>query len=319
MSTSDKLYDVVIIGGGVAGLSAAVSLSTALRSVVVVDAGTPRNAASSALHGFLSREGMQPLELLAAGREEVLAYGGEILQGTAAGAERCQDNLRVRLEDGSSVAGRRLLIASGFRDELPDLPGLRERWGRDVIHCPYCHGWELRHRAIGVLATELTAAQEALLFRQWSSNVTLFRHGMPEPGPAERDQLAARSVQVVDGKVQALKIENDALTGLILESGRVVPCEALVVSPRPVTGSDLLRSLGLQEADSPLQAATYVQTDETGQTEVPGVWAAGNVTDPNAQLITAAAAAVKAATAINADLVAADTREAVAALQRSPA
>jgi thioredoxin reductase len=318
MSSPDALYDVVIVGGGVAGLSAAVSLCTALRSVLVIDAGAPRNAASSALHGFLSREGMQPLELLAAGREEVLAYGGNIVRGTATSARAEPGGFRILLEDGREVAGRRLLIASGFHDELPDLPGLKERWGRDVIHCPYCHGWELRHRTIGVLATEPTAAQEALLFRQWTDNVTLFLDGMAEPGTDERNQLEARSIATVPDKVASLRIDGDALTGLVLESGRVVPCDALVVNPRPVTGSDLLQSLGLQERGGLPADGTYVEVDETGRTHVPGVWAAGNVTDPNAQLITAAAAGVKAATAINADLVGADTDQAVRDRQRSP-
>jgi thioredoxin reductase len=308
-------YDVIVIGGGAAGLSAAVTLAAARRSVLVVDAGSPRNAAASAVHGFLSREGASPLELLAAGREELRDRGGEFLEGTAVAASGNSGEFTVHLQDGRALASRKLLIASGFGDELPDVPGVRERWGRDVVHCPYCHGWELRDRAVGVLATQPAAVQEALLFRQWSQNVTLFQHTMPEPSTLEREQLAARAIKIVPGGVTALRIMEDALTGVTLDSGRVVACEALVVSPKPVTGSPLLQSLGLQGGGPGNQC---LKTDESGGTAVAGVWAAGNVTDPEAQVITAAASGVKAASAINADLVTDDTRLAVMALKGAP-
>jgi thioredoxin reductase len=306
-----QVFDVVVIGGGAAGLSAAVTLATARRSVLVIDAGSPRNAVSSAVHGFLSREGTSPLGLLAAGREELRTRGGEFLAGTAVAASGNSGEFRVHLQDGRALTSRKLLIASGLGDELPDVPGVRERWGREVVHCPYCRGWELRDRAVGVLATEPSAVQEALLFRQWSQDVTLFQHTMPEPSTLEREQLAARSISIVKGGVRALRIMKDALTGVTLDSGRVIPCEALVVSPKPITESPLLQSLGLQQGGADNQ---YLKTDESGGTAIAGVWAAGNVTDPQAQVITAAASGVKAASAINADLVADDIRRAVMAL-----
>lgn len=312
-----QVYDVIVIGGGAAGLSAAVTLAAARRSVLVVDAGSPRNAASSAVHGFLSREGVSPLELLAAGREELRARGGEFLEGTAVAASGNSGEFTVQLQSGRALTSRKLLIASGFGDELPDVPGVRERWGRDVVHCPYCHGWELRDRAVGVLATEPAAVQEALLFRQWSQNVTLFQHTMPEPSTLEREQLAARSIKIVAGGVTALRIMEDALTGVTLDSGREIPCEALVVSPKPVTDSPLLQSLGLQDHRTDGPDNRYLKTDESGGTAVAGVWAAGNVTDPEAQVITAAASGVKAASAVNADLVADDTRQAVMELNHT--
>ncbi|MDQ0756209.1 NAD(P)/FAD-dependent oxidoreductase [Arthrobacter sp. B3I4] len=309
-------YDVVIVGGGAAGLSAAVALCRSLRSVLVVDAGAPRNGRSAGVHGFLSREGTAPADLLAAGREEVLAYGGEITTGKAVSASGGPDGFTVLLEDGRTIASRRLLIASGFEDELPEVPGVEERWGRDVMHCPYCHGWEIRHQAIGVLATEPTAVQEALLLRQWSDNVTLFQHTLPAPTAEELEQLDARSVEVVEGEVKSLQILKDALAGIVLHSGDFVPCEALHVSPRAKTRSPLIRSLGLQDEAAGSATAQYLKTDADGQTAVSGVWAAGNVTDPTAQVATAAAAGVKAASAINADLVAEDVRRAVAAARQ---
>lgn len=311
--TQNQLYDVVVIGGGAAGLSAAVTLAAARRSVLVVDAGRPRNVASSAVHGFLSREGMSPLELLAAGREELRARGGEFTEGTAVAASGHTGEFTVHLQHGRALTARRLLIASGFDDELPDVAGVKERWGRDVVHCPYCHGWDLRDRAIGVLATEPAAVQEALLFRQWSQNITLFQHVMPEPSVLEREQLAARSIKIVEGRVKGLRVAEDALTGVTLESGRPVPCEALVVSPKPIPNSPLLQSLGLQEPDPDRPSGQCVKTDESGGTAVSGVWAAGNITDSEAQVVTAAASGVKAASALNADLVAEDTRQAVMA------
>jgi len=141
-----RIYDVVVIGGGAAGLSAAVTLCRSLRSVLVIDAGEPRNGRSSGVHGFLSREGLPPEELLAAGRAEVRVHGGEILRGRAVSAREEGGVLVTELQNRQSFRSRRLLICSGFEDELPKVPGVRERWGQDVLHCPYCHGWEVSHR-----------------------------------------------------------------------------------------------------------------------------------------------------------------------------
>src|SRR3954451_20054718 len=145
-------YDVAIIGGGAAGLSAALVLSRARRRVLVVDSGTPRNAPAAHMHGFLSRDGMPPADLLAAGREEVRGYGATITTGAVKELVRCdQAGFQVLLEDGERVSARRLLVATGLRDELPNIPGLQQRWARDVLHCPYCHGWEVRDQALGVI------------------------------------------------------------------------------------------------------------------------------------------------------------------------
>jgi thioredoxin reductase len=310
----NKIYDVVVVGGGAAGLGAAVTLGRALRSVLVIDAGEPRNSRSTALHAFLSREGLPPGELLAAGRAEVRAHGGEILQGRAIAAREEGGVFTTELQDGQSLRSRRLLIASGFKDELPEVPGIEERWGRDVLHCPYCHGWEIRDRAIGILATEPAAVQEALLFRQWSGNVTFFQHLLEDLDAGERGQLKARSIRIIEGPVASLEVTEDVLTGLRLASGQLVVCDYLVVSPKARTESSLLQSLGLQQAGQ--RQGGHVRADPYGVTAVEGVWAAGNICDPTAEVITAASAGVKAATAINADLVEEDTRLAVEAARR---
>jgi thioredoxin reductase len=224
----------------------------------------------------------------------------------------------VRLADGRTVRARRLLVATGLVDELPGIPGVRERWGRDVVHCPYCHGWEVRDRAIGVLATGPHAVHHALLFRQLSDDVVFFSHTMAPLAGGEAEQLAARGITVVDGEVAALEIAGDRITGVRLADGTVVGREVLAVSPPMRARAGLLAALGLRSAGHPGGRGEYIPADPAGRTEVPGVWVAGNVTDLAAQVGTAAAAGALAAADINADLIAAETREAVAAY-RQPA
>jgi thioredoxin reductase/SAM-dependent methyltransferase len=310
----DERYDVVVVGGGAAGLSGALTLARARRRVLVIDAGEPRNAPAGHIHNYLGREGAPPSQLLADGRAEVAGYGGEVVSGRATGAERVDGGgFRVALDDGRTVAARRLLVATGLVDELPDLPGVRELWGADVLHCPYCHGWEVRDRAIGVLGGPM-GLHQALLWRQWSDDVTLFPHTGPVLTAEEREQLAARGVTVVDGGVAGLEIAAGRLTGVRMAGGAVVDREALAVGTRMVARSDVLAALGL--AAEPLEVlgaevGSFVPADPMGATAVPGVWVAGNVTDLRAQVVVSAAAGMTAAAQINADLVAEDTAAAV--------
>ena len=316
-------YDVVVVGGGPAGLAGALCLARSRRTVLVVDAGSPRNDPAEHVHDYLGRDGDPPAALLADGREEVGRHGGQCLAGTVVSAERLDlppggsddAGFRVRLEDGRSVLARRLLLTSGLVDELPDVPGLAERWGRDVIHCPYCHGWEWRDQPLAVLGTGPTAVQQALLFRQWSADVTFVRHTAPEPGVEERERMAARDVAEVTGEASAVEVAGDRITGLRLVSGELVPCRAVVVVPRFTVRSGLIDSLGLETEE--VRTGGHVEGDHipsapTGATGVPGVYVAGNVTDLHAQVLAAAAAGLRTATAINADLLEEDLRRAVA-------
>jgi thioredoxin reductase len=319
----DEMYDVVVVGGGAAGLSGALALARARRSVLVVDGGEPRNAPAEEMHNYLGRDGTPPGDLLATGRAEVAGYGGEVVRGEVVSAAREEDGgFRATLADGRSVRARRLLVTTGLVDELPDVPGLRERWGHDVLHCPYCHGWEVRDRSIGVLSTGPGGVLKALLWRQWSADVTLFLHTGPEPGEEEWAQLAARGIEVVTGEVAAVESAGDRLTGVRLASGRVVPRDALVVAPTFTARSAVLESLGLPT--EPVEAMGHtvgsaVPSGPMGATAVPGVWVAGNVTDLMAQVVTAAAAGLQAGGAINADLLFEDVRRAVAARESSAA
>ncbi|MFE4497174.1 NAD(P)/FAD-dependent oxidoreductase [Streptomyces niveus] len=320
MKTHKVDFDVVVIGGGPAGLSAALTLARARRSVLVVDAGEPRNAPASHVHNYLGREGVAPGELLAVGREEVAGYGGEFMAGRVATVKgSAADGFRVVLEEGAAVAevtASRLLVTTGLVDELPPVPGVAERFGREVLHCPYCHGWEVRDRPIGVLATGPLAVHQAQMWRQWSDDVTLFRHTTPDFDDEQYEQLAARDIAVVDGEVAALEVTADRLTGVTLAGGRVIPVSAVVVAPLFTARGGLLADLGAPAVDREMAGqvvGSHVPTDPAGATSVPGVWAAGNVADPAETVIGSAVAGLRAGAAINADLTAEDTRRAVAA------
>jgi thioredoxin reductase len=298
-------YDVVVVGGSAAGLSAALVLSRARRSVLVVDAGTPRNAPARHMHGFLSRDGMPPGDLLAVGRQEVRRYAGELVTGTVTGLQRGAAGFTVSLSDGRQVRARRLLVATGLRDELPDVPGLADRWGRDVLHCPYCHGYEVADRALGVLGRDLESVRYAQIIRQWSADVVLF---MPPGilGREHRAQLTARGVQVTEGTVCRLVLEDDRVSGVELDDGRTVARDALFLPPRLVPNGTLLEELGCA-----MDRDGWVVTGAAGSTSVPGVWAAGNVANPKAQVITAAGEGSAAAIDLNAHLVDEDVEVAV--------
>src|SRR3954470_15893463 len=193
----NESHDVVVIGGRAAGLSAALVLGRARRTVAVIDAGNPRNAPAAQMHGYLSRDGMPPQELLAAGRAEVAGYGVTFIDDNVVGID---PGLSVSLGDGRALRARRVLVTTGVGDELPDIPGVRERWGRDLLHCPYCHGWEVRDRPLGVLGTHPGSVQHALLVRQWSDDIVFFAHTR-DLSPQERTRLEARGIGVVEGAV----------------------------------------------------------------------------------------------------------------------
>jgi thioredoxin reductase len=317
----DERYDVVVVGGGPAGLSGALALSRARRSVLVVDGGTPRNAPAGQVHNYLGREGAPPGELLATGRVEVASYGCEVRTGEVLGAEVVPGGFRLRLAAGGPVHARRLLVTTGLVDELPDVPGVRRLWGTDVLHCPYCHGYEVRDQAIGVLSTSPFGVHQALMWRQWSADVTLFLHTGPEPTDEEWEQLAARDISVVSGEVTALELSGDRLSGVRLAGGRVVARTAVVVAPRSTARSAVLESLGLTATDLEMNGHVFgsaVAADPNGLTAVPGVYVAGNVTDLRAQVISSAAAGLSAGAMINADLITEDTRDAVAVRRSAP-
>ncbi len=293
--------EVLIAGGGPAGLAAGITLARSRRRVVVVDGGAPRNAPAHAVHALLGREGISPAELLAAGREELCGYGGEVRDGEVAAVTRCEDGrFAATLADGTVLAARRLVIATGLVDELPDVPGLRARWGRDVLHCPYCHGWEVRDQRIAVLATGPMSVHQALLFSQLSDSVRFLAHETDLPGE-EAATLAALGIEVIEGRVAGLEVGEDRLAGVRLSDGTAVPAQAVVAAPRMLARAEVFAEIGITTEENPM--GRFVPVDAAGRTGVPGVWAAGNVTDPSAQVGASAAAGTFVGAQLNAELV----------------
>jgi thioredoxin reductase len=305
-----ETYDTVVVGGGAAGLSAALVLGRARRRVLVVDAGTQRNAPAAHMHGFLSRDGMPPADLLAAARTELLGYGVELVDDLVV---EVTTGFSLRLGEGRQVRARRILLATGAVDDLPDLPGARERWGRDFLHCPYCHGWEVRDQPIGVLGTTAGSVDHAHLLRQWSDDVIFFAHTCRITA-REREALDARGIPVIDGLVTGLSVVDDRLDAVQLGDGRAIPRTAVFIRPAPHVRNDgLIQALGCD-----VDQAGFVRVDGTGRTSVPGVWAAGNAANPRAQVITAAGEGSAAAIEINTDLVEEDVRTDLMRLKVSP-
>ncbi|GAC70169.1 NAD(P)/FAD-dependent oxidoreductase [Gordonia soli] len=319
MST-ELTCDVVVIGGGPGGLAAATALARSRRSVIVVDAGQPRNAPAAGAHNVLGHDGVPPLEILAAGRREAEGYGARVIPGRAVSARRTTDGTTpdpsaglgfvIELADGTIVRARRLILATGLTDVLPDIPGVADLWGTHVLHCPYCHGWEVRDQRIVVLATGPLSAHQALLFRQLSDDVTVVEHTESVIDPDARTQLDARGVTLVDARVDRVDTDGTDLRGVILTDGRTLEADAVVIGPRFVANADLFEQLGGTVTDHP--NGTYVATGLMGATDLPGVWAVGNTADLSAMVGSAAGAGTGAGAAVNADLVAEEARAAAA-------
>ncbi|MFD4458759.1 NAD(P)/FAD-dependent oxidoreductase [Nocardia sp. NPDC058480] len=288
-------YDVAVIGGGAAGLSAALVLARSRRQVVIIDSGEPRNMAAETTHGFLTRDGATPAEMLTLGTTEALRYGAQLLTGRVVDIDVADGGFAVETATGQVITARSVVLATGLRDELPTIPGVREQWGKGVLHCPYCHGYEVRDEPLAVLggANRMFSVHQASLVRQWSDDVTFFPREIDLSGD-ERRRLSARGIRVVEGDVVQVVVRDGELRGVEVESGQVIPRRVIFVGPCFSPRDELLTRLRCAVGDD-----DWVAVDATGRTSVPGVWAAGNVVDSPAQLIHAAAAGSKAAVAVN--------------------
>jgi thioredoxin reductase len=252
--------DVIVIGGGAAGLSAALVLARARRNVLVIDAGSPRNAPAAHMHGFLSRDGFPPAELLTLARGEITGYGGKFVTGTVTEiAPVGTSGFTLSISDGQRLTARRLLVASGLRDELPNIPGLADRWARDVLHCPYCHGYEVRDQRLAVLASTPEAVKYTQIVRQWSNDVVLFAPPRMLSTSA-RDQLRARSIGIVEDEVTRIVVENDQLRGVEVGGEHVIARDAIFVPLRFPPNNDLLTAL---DASSTTPAGWSLTTPAT--------------------------------------------------------
>lgn len=297
--------DVVVIGGGTAGLAAAVALARSRRRVVLVDAGEPRNAVAHAAHNVLGNEGIAPGELLARGRAEARAYGVDILSGEATAARGAIDDFTIDVDGGSSqVHARRVILATGLIDDLPDIPGIREAWGTSVLHCPFCHGWEVRDQRIGILTRDEIAMHHVMLFRELSDDVTLFLQGAPDPTPEQTEQLAALGARVVRSSVVSLALDGRQLQAAELDNGQRCDLDALVVAPRYEVRTELFEDLGGAAVATP--SGRQIETDARGTTAVPGVFAAGNASEQMAMVASSMASGVTTGSAVHGSLAFAD-------------
>jgi len=273
IETLDASLDAVVIGGSFAGLSAALQLARARRTVAVVDDGAPRNRFAARSHGFFAQDGTPPLQLIAAARERVQAYPTvQFVSGRALRARRDGDDFSVSLDDGRTLAARRLLLAIGVQDTFPDIDGLAPRWGVSVLHCPYCHGYEEAGRRLGVLSAGPASVHHALLIKEWGPT-TLLLNGQPLDDD-EAGRLRAHGVAIEAAVVQALEGPLPRLSAVRLADGRSLPLDALFVAPRVRIGHELVDSLGCELADGPF--GPMLRVNDMKQTSVPGVYAAGD-------------------------------------------
>ncbi len=294
-------YDVIIIGGSFAGLSAAMQLARARRQVLLVDAARPRNRYAAHAHGFLGQDGVPPQEIVANARAQLARYPTvSFLDGEAIQALAQDGGFAVVMAGGEQVRGARLILATGMRDELPPLPGLQARWGQTVLHCPYCHGFEVAGEPLGVLAAHPMSVHQAMLLPDWGPT-TYFTQGQFEPSPEDARHLGARGVRVERTPVVALLGDAPALTGVVLADGREVPLRALFVASRVHMASPLAGQLGCEFDEGPL--GPVIRVDDMKQTTVPGVFAAGDASTPMSNATLASASGVMAGVCAHRSLV----------------
>jgi thioredoxin reductase/SAM-dependent methyltransferase len=306
--TIERRCDVAVIGGSAAGLAAALQLSRQRRSVIVVDSGTPRNAPASHMHSYLGHDGIDPAEFAMLTREEVRSYGVEVLDGRAVDVGHTgDDRFRVELTGGHAIIARRVLAATGLVDELPDIDGLVEHWGRDVIHCPFCHGYEVRDRRIVQIITHPMGFHAAGLFRQLSDRLTIVLHDGVNGNEPEVDELRAGGVQVLDEHVDCVVSGDDGrIASVRLASGASLEADVVAIGTRLVPRVEAFASIGLVAEEHESGIGSTLRTTPTGETSVAGVYAAGNVTDPRQQVLQAAADGSWTGSMISASLAADD-------------
>lgn len=293
------MFDVIIIGGGTAGLSAALVLGRALRSTLIVQAGPPRNAPSPEAHSLFTRDGTPPAELLELGRAQLAPYETVALRGTRARAVSgaADGGFTVAVDDGAELPARRVLLAVGVRDELPPIDGMAELWGRGVLHCPYCHGWEVRGEPLAVHARGAGAMEFVPLLLQWSRDLVLCTDGDSGLSPEDQAALARHGVRVLETPIRRLE-GGSHLERIVFADGQVEARRALFIRPPQRVASDIPAQLGCEMTE-----VGHISVGPDHQTSVRGVYAAGDATTPMQQLVAAAASGAAAAAMINRDLI----------------
>jgi thioredoxin reductase len=288
------VYDVVIVGGGPAGLSAALMLGRCRRRVLLCDAGRPRNAASTALHGYLTRDGTPPLELLRLGHQDLAPYGIQFRAAEVTEVAHGTDGFEITVAGTERVGARSVLLATGVCDDLPTVPGIAECYGVTVHHCPYCDGWEHRDEALAVIGHGAAGAGLALSLKTWSARVTLCSNGPSRLTRTEREQLTARQIPVRDERISGVEHRNGHVTRLVFQRADPVACGAVFFSGRQTQQSDFAKRLGCE-----FTRRGTVKTDHLGETCVPGIYVVGDASRDVQFAIVAAAEGAKAGVAIN--------------------
>ncbi|MGO1542758.1 MAG: FAD-dependent oxidoreductase [Gulosibacter sp.] len=302
-------WDVIIIGGGAGGLSAALTLGRARQQTLVIDSGSPRNRFAEHAHGMLALDGISPSDLVATGRAQAEGYGVQLLDDSVAGVEERDRSIRVSTASGQLHEARALIVATGLTDTLPDVPGLRARWGKSVLHCPYCHGWEVRDQRLGIVALSPMALHQAQLVRQWSDDITLFSGGVvadnasnPVQLPdADAERLRARGVKILASPVTEVIGEGDAISMVKTADGALTPIDAIFTFGDAQPQDGFLASLALERADTPM--GSFIAVDPLGKTSAERIWAVGNVVNPGAALPQAAGDGMFTAAQVNMSLV----------------
>jgi thioredoxin reductase len=294
------MYDVVVVGGGIAGLSAALILGRARRRVLVLETGNPRNAAAQYAHGFLSRDGIAPLELVRLAREELAAYANvEVRSGNAVSASVQSRGFRLTLAREQLVEARKVVLATGVTDVLPEIPGFPELWGRGVYHCPFCHGWEARDRPWGILGDVPLAFERVALYRGWASALVLLTNGASALTPAERERVVALGASFDERRIACVQRAGQDDVKVAFEDGPALTLGGVFIAPHQEQRSPLAEEFGCEMEEFAPTASRYVKADPaTCETTVRGVYAAGDLVGPMQSLILAAASGARAAYAV---------------------
>lgn len=295
------MHDVIVIGGSFAGQSAAMQLARARKNVLLIDAGAPRNRFAEASHGFLGQDGKAPGAIMREAAAQLLRYPtAQVLQGEAQDALQEDDRFVVHLADGSAHQAKRLVLATGVADTLPEIPGMAERWGETVLHCPYCHGYEVRDHPLGIIASSPMSAHQAALIPDWGP-ATYFTQGIHEPDPEQTALLCKRGVAIERVPVISLIGDAPGLDAVELADGRLVEVAAVFTAPKTKPTSPIAERLGCLLEDGP--TGPFVQVDGWGATSVPGVYAAGDAISPMHNATVASASGVLAGIAAHQSLV----------------
>ncbi|WP_338870212.1 NAD(P)/FAD-dependent oxidoreductase [Spirosoma sp. SC4-14] len=299
MESSFPAYEVIIVGGSAAGLSAALLLGRSLRRLLVIDNGKPANRQTPHSHSFLTRDGISPTELNTIAREQALAYPTvRLIDDTAVTATQHATGFSVTTETGNTYRADRIVLATGLKDELWPIPGFAECWGISVLHCPYCHGYEVHGQALGILANGDAAFEMSRLIYHWSPRLTLFTNGPSTLSVEQAEKLQKHQIEIIETPITEIPHQNGQLSGLLLADQTHYPLTALFSRPPIVQASDLARQLGCVHNE-----LGFVQVDDFGRTSIPGVFAAGDTHTMMRQVVVAAANGLRTAAMINKELI----------------